>query len=33
MQNGSVFVFMLFVMAFAGLSVYLRTRYREKVNY
>ena len=33
MQNGSVFVFMLLVMAFAGLSILLRNRYRGKVKW
>lgn len=33
MQNGSVFVFMLLVMAFAALSVYLRNRYRSQLKW
>ncbi|MDA0767706.1 MAG: PstA family ABC transporter permease [Verrucomicrobia bacterium] len=33
MQSGSVFVFMLLVMIFAGLSIYLRGRYRKNLKW
>lgn len=33
MQNGSVFVFLVLVMAFAALSVYMRGRYRGKLKW
>lgn len=33
MQYGSVFVFLLLVMGFAGLSVYLRIHYRKKLKW
>lgn len=33
MQYGSVFVFMVFVMCFAALSIYLRIHYRKKVKW
>jgi phosphate transport system permease protein len=33
MQDGSVFVFMLLVMTFAGLSVFLRNRYRKQLKW
>jgi phosphate transport system permease protein len=33
MQDGAVLVFMLFVMSFAGLSVWLRTRMRSKLKW
>jgi phosphate transport system permease protein len=33
MQYGSVFVFMVFVMLFAALSVWMRIRYRKKVKW
>jgi phosphate transport system permease protein len=33
MQSGSVFVFMLLVMVFAGLSIYLRARYRSSLKW
>ncbi|NNM31201.1 MAG: phosphate ABC transporter permease PstA [Akkermansiaceae bacterium] len=33
MQNGSVFVFLLLVMAFAALSISMRARYRKKLKW
>jgi phosphate transport system permease protein len=33
MQYGSVFVFMVAVLIFAGLSIYLRVHYRNKVKW
>ena len=33
MQDGSVFVFLLMVMAFASVSIYLRIYYRKKLKW